>query len=317
MKAIVCVKQVPDTSGKVSVKPDGTLDRASMATITNPDDLNALEAALKLKDATGCEVVVVTMGPPPAEGMLRELLARGADKAVLVSGREFGGSDTFATSQILAAAVNKIGVGPTMGPPPAEGMLRELLARGADKAVLVSGREFGGSDTFATSQILAAAVNKIGVGPEDVVFCGRQAIDGDTAQVGPQIAEKLHLPQVTYVADIQKDGNTLTVKRMLEDGYMMVKVQTPCLLTCIKELNQPRYMSVNGIFTCYDKPMEVFDYNALKDDPLIEVDTIGLKGSPTNVFKSFTPPQKGAGTMLTGDDVAAQLAGALAKKHLI
>ena len=102
MKAIVCVKQVPDTSGKVSVKPDGTLDRASMATITNPDDLNALEAALKLKDATGCEVVVVTMGPPPAEGMLRELLARGADKAVLVSGREFGGSDTFATSQILA-----------------------------------------------------------------------------------------------------------------------------------------------------------------------------------------------------------------------
>ena len=158
MKAIVCVKQVPDTSGKVAVKADGTLDRASMATITNPDDLNALEAALKLKDATGCEVVVITMGPPPAEGMLRE-----------------------------------------------------LLARGADKAVLVSGREFGGSDTFATSQILAAAVNKIGVGPEDVVFCGRQAIDGDTAQVGPQIAEKLHLPQVTYVADIQKDGNTLTV----------------------------------------------------------------------------------------------------------
>ena len=125
------------------------------------------------------------------------------------------------------------------------------------------------------------------------------------------------MPQVTYVADIQKDGNTLTVKRMLEDGYMMVKVQTPCLLTCIKELNQPRYMSVNGIFTCYDKPMEVFDYNALKDDPLIEVDTIGLKGSPTNVFKSFTPPQKGAGTMLTGDDTAAQLAGILAKKHLI
>ena len=264
MKAIVCVKQVPDTSGKVAVKPDGTLDRASMATITNPDDLNALEAALQLKDATGCEVVVVTMGPPPAEGMLRE-----------------------------------------------------LLARGADRAVLVSGREFGGSDTFATSQILAAAVNKIGVGPEDIVFCGRQAIDGDTAQVGPQIAEKLHLPQVTYAADIQKDGNTLVVKRMLEDGYMMIRVKTPCLITCIKELNQPRYMSVNGIFTCYDKPMEVFDYNALKDDPLIEVDTIGLKGSPTNVFKSFTPPQKGAGTMLTGDNVAAQLASVLAGKHLI
>ncbi len=141
MKAIVCVKQVPDTSGKVSVNENGTLDRASMATITNPDDLNAVEAALKLKEETGCEVVVVSMGPPPAEGMLRE-----------------------------------------------------LLARGADKAVLVSGREFGGSDTYATSQILAAAVYKVGVGPEAIVFCGRQAIDGDTAQVGPQIAQTLRLP---------------------------------------------------------------------------------------------------------------------------
>ena len=266
MKAIVCVKQVPDTSGKVAVKADGTLDRASMATITNPDDLNALEAALKLKDETGCEVVVVTMGPPPAEGMLRE-----------------------------------------------------LLARGADKAVLVSGREFGGSDTFATSQILAAAVNKIGVGPEDVVFCGRQAIDGDTAQVGPQIAEKLHLPQVTYVADIQKDGNSLTVKRMLEDGYMTIKVNTPCLITCIKELNEPRYMSVGGIFECYEKPYEVLDYNALKDDPLIDPATIGLKGSPTNILTSFTPPQKGAGMMLEGADKATceKLADILAKKHII
>ena len=91
MKAIVCVKQVPDTQGKVAVKADGTMDRSAMATITNPDDLNAVEAALQLKDETGCEVVVVTMGPPPAEGMLRELMARGADRGVLVSGREFGG----------------------------------------------------------------------------------------------------------------------------------------------------------------------------------------------------------------------------------
>ena len=173
---------------------------------------------------------------------------------------------------------------------------------------------FGGSDTFATSQILAAAVNKIGVGPEDIVFCGRQAIDGDTAQVGPQIAEKLHLPQVTYVTDIQKDGNSLTVKRQLEDGYMELKVQTPCLLTCIKELNTPRYMSVSGIFECYDKPLEVFDYNALKDDPLIETDTIGLKGSPTNVYKSFAPPVKGAGMKV---EDAAQLVGILNDKHLI
>ena len=264
MKVIVTVKQVPDTSGKVAVNPDGTLDRASMQTIINPDDMNAVEAALALKDELGCKVVAFTMGPPPAEGMLRELMAMGVDEGVLITAREFGGSDTYATSQIIAAGI----------------------------------------DTY-------------GVDEDDVILAGRQAIDGDTAQVGPQIAEKLHLPQVTYAGEIKKEGNTFIVKRMLEDGYMMVKVQTPCLLTCIKELNQPRYMSVNGIFTCYDKPMEVFDYNALKDDPLIEVDTIGLKGSPTNVFKSFTPPQKGAGTMLKGDDVAAQLAGILAKKHLI
>ena len=264
MKIIVCVKQVPDTSGKVAVNPDGTLNRASMAAITNPDDLNAVEAALVLKEQTGAEVVVVSMGPPPAEGMLRE-----------------------------------------------------IIARGVDRAVLISGREFGGSDTYATSQIIAAAINKIGLDEDDVVFCGRQAIDGDTAQVGPQIAEKLGIPQVSYAAEITKEGKTLTIKRMLEDGYMMIRVKTPCLITCIKELNQPRYMNINGIFTCYDKPMEVFDYNALKDDPLIEVDTIGLKGSPTNVFKSFTPPQKGAGTMLTGGDEAAQLASILAGKHLI
>ena len=266
MKAIVCVKQVPDTQGKVAVKADGTMDRAAMATITNPDDLNAVEAALQLKDETGCEVVVVTMGPPPAEGMLRE-----------------------------------------------------LIARGADRGVLVSAREFGGSDTFATSQILAAAVNKIGVGPEDIVFCGRQAIDGDTAQVGPQIAEKLHLPQVTYVTDIKKDGNSLIVKRQLEDGYMELKVNTPCLLTCIKELNNPRYMSIGGILSTYSKPLTTLGYEDLKDHPLIDATTIGLKGSPTNIFKSFTPPQKGAGMMLEGADKATceKLAGILAAKHII
>ena len=266
MKIIVTVKQVPDTSGKVAVNPDGTLDRASMQTITNPDDLNAVEAALALKDETGCKVVVVTMGPPPAEGMLRE-----------------------------------------------------ILARGADEAVLVSGREFGGSDTYATSQILAAAINRIGVEPEDIIMCGRQAIDGDTAQVGPQIAEKLGLPQVTYAADIHKDGDCITVKRMLEDGYMTIKVKTPCLVTCIKELNEPRYMSIGGVFECYDKPMAVFDYEALKDDPLIDPTTIGLKGSPTNILTSFTPPQKGAGMMLPGAEKAdcEKLAGMLAAKHII
>ena len=152
-----------------------------------------------------------------------------------------------------------------------------------------------------------------------MVFCGRQAIDGDTAQVGPQIAEKLGIPQVSYAADIQKEGETLTIKRMLEDGYMTIKVNTPCLITCIKELNTPRYMSVPGIFECYSKPYEVFGYETLKDDPLIDPTTIGLKGSPTNIFKSFTPPQKGAGMMLEGADKATcdKLAGILATKHII
>ncbi len=266
MKCIVCVKQVPDTSGVVAVKEDGTMDRSKMPTITNHDDLAAVEAALELKDATGCEVVVVSMGPPPAEGMLRE-----------------------------------------------------LLAMGADRAVLISGREFGGSDTYATSQIIAGAIHKIGVEPDDIVLCGRQAIDGDTAQVGPQIAEKLHLPQVSYAAEIKVEGNSVTVKRLLEDGYMMLKVNTPCLITCVKELNQPRYMSVPGIFECYQKPLEIFDYEALKDEPLIDPDTIGLKGSPTNVYKSFSPPVKGAGMMLEGADKATvdQLVGILDGKHLI
>ena len=266
MKIIVSIKQVPDTSGKVAVNPDGTLNRASMQTITNPDDMNALEAALKIKDKTGCKVIAVTMGPAPAAGMLRE-----------------------------------------------------ALAMGADEAVLVSAREFGGSDTYATSQILAAAINKVGVEADDIVMCGRQAIDGDTAQVGPQIAEKLHLPQVTYAADIQKDGNTITVKRMLEDGYMTIKVQTPCLITCIKELNNPRYMSIGGIYGTYNKPLDTYDYEKLKDHPLIDATTIGLKGSPTNIFKSFTPPQKGAGMMLEGDDKATceKLVGILTAKHII
>ena len=266
MKCIVCVKQVPDTSGVVAVKEDGTMDRAAMATITNHDDLAAVEAALELKDATGCKVVVVSMGPPPAEGMLRE-----------------------------------------------------LLAMGCDEAVLVSAREFGGSDTYATSQILAAAIHKIGVESDDIIFCGRQAIDGDTAQVGPQIAEKLGLPQVSYAAEIKAEGNGVVVKRLLEDGYMMLKMQTPCLITCVKELNNPRYMSVSGIFECYSKPLAIYDYETLKDEPLIDPDTIGLKGSPTNVYKSFSPPVKGAGMMLEGADKAAvdQLIGILDGKHII
>ena len=121
------------------------------------------------------------------------------------------------------------------------------------------------------------------------------------------------------VYSFTKDGKKVTVKRMLEDGYMTIETQTPCLLTCIKELNTPRYMSVGGIFECYSKPVDVYDYNTLKDDPLIDPATIGLKGSPTNIFKSFTPPQKGQGRMLDGADRATcdELAAELLKKHII
>ncbi len=266
MKILVTVKQVPDTSGKVAVNPDGTLNRASMQTIINPDDMNAVEAALQLKDELGCKVVAFTMGPPPAEGMLRELMAMGVDEGVLITAREFGGSDTYATSQIIAAAI----------------------------------------DTYGVEQ-------------DDIIFSGRQAIDGDTAQVGPQIAEKLHLPQVSYAGEIRRDGGALVIKRMLEDGYMLVRVQTPCLITCIKELNTPRYMSVIGIEECFDKPLTVMTYETLKDHPLIDATTIGLKGSPTNIYKSFTPPQKGVGMMLEGDgkETTDKLVGLLAAKHVI
>ena len=262
LKIVVLAKQVPDTRnvGKDAMTAEGTVNRAALPAIFNPEDLNALEQALRLKEQNpGSTVGILTMGPPRAAEIIRQGLYRGADTGWLLTDRLFAGADTLATSYALATAIKKIG-------------------------------------------------------DVDIVIGGRQAIDGDTAQVGPQIAEKLHLPQVTYVTDIKKDGNSLIVKRQLEDGYMELKVNTPCLLTCIKELNTPRYMSVSGIFECYDKPVEVFDYNALKDDPLIETDTIGLKGSPTNVYKSFAPPVKGAGMMV---EDAAQLVGILNDKHLI
>ena len=250
MKAIVCVKQVPDTQGKVAVKADGTMDRSAMATITNPDDLNAVEAALQLKDETGCEVVVVTMGPPPAEGMLRE-----------------------------------------------------LMARGADRGVLVSGREFGGSDTFATSQILAAAVNKIGVGPEDIVFCGRQAIDGDTAQVGPQVAEKLGLPQVTYAEDILDiTAGKITIKRRLERGIEVVECPVPCVVTVngsaapCRPRNARYVMKYKYARATQEMQDADEDYlNLLQERPYLkitewsvnditcEAQELGLSGSPTKV----------------------------------
>lgn len=204
----------------------------------------------------------------------------------------------------------------SMGPPQAKDMLLECLAMGADEGVLISDRAVGGSDTWATSNVLAAAINKIG--EFDLIFAGRQAIDGDTAQVGPQLAEKLGLPQVTYVTEFKIDENMkdITVKRALEDGYELIKIKTPCVLTAIKELNTPRYMSIGGIFGASDKELKIWNAKDIE----VDLNTVGLEASPTNVFRSFTPVPKGKGMMIEGDTVketAQKLLINLKAKHAI
>jgi electron transfer flavoprotein alpha/beta subunit len=202
----------------------------------------------------------------------------------------------------------------TMGPPQADVALREALAMGADRAILVSDRAFAGADTWATSNTLTAAIKKLG--DFDLIFCGRQAIDGDTAQVGPQVAEKLDLPQVTYVQKMEIDGDTVIAQRALEDGYEVIETKMPCVLTTIKELNTPRYASVRGIFDAYrEKKVEVWSAKDIEIDPEI----IGLNGSPTNVRRTFTPEPKGKGTILNGcdRDTVCELFGKLRQKHII
>lgn len=263
MKIVVCIKQVPDT---VEVKIDpktGTLIRDGVPSIINPDDKTGIEAALELKEKTGGTVTVVSMGPPQADVALREALAMGCDEAYLVSAREFGGSDTYATSGILAAALKTIGY--------------------------------------------------------DVIITGRQAIDGDTAQVGPQIGEKLSIPQVSYVEEIKEvAADHLIVRRQFEDGYHIIKIKTPCLLTAIAELATPRYMTVSGIVDAYEKEIKVIGFEELKDN--LELDMIGLKGSPTNVYQSFTKEVKGTGTVLkdvSADEAVAAIIAKLEEKHII
>ena len=202
----------------------------------------------------------------------------------------------------------------TMGPPQANDLLFECIAMGADEGVLVSDRAVGGSDTWATSNTLEAAIRNIG--DFDLIFAGRQAIDGDTAQVGPQIAEKLDLPQVTYVEEFEIADNMkdITVKRQLEDGYELIKLQTPCMLTAIKELNTPRYMSMSGIFA--DKEMKTWNAKDIE----VDLTTVGLEASPTNVFRSFTPAPKGKGVTIEGDtekEIADNLLINLKGKHVI
>ena len=261
MEIVVCIKQVPDTT-EVKLDPKtNTLIRDGVPSIINPDDKAALEAALELKEKTGGSVTVVCMGPPQADVALREALAMGCDNAVLLSDRNFGGSDTYATAHILAAGLRHIGY--------------------------------------------------------DIVFAGRQAIDGDTAQVGPQLAEQLKIPQVSYATGIEVEGNTVTVKRQIEDRYYMMQTQTPCLITVLSEFGKPRYMSVGGIVDAYQKEITVLGFEDLKDKLVPE--HIGLKGSPTNVRQSFAKQAKGAGTVLnvSADEAVKAIMAKLIEKHVI
>jgi len=203
----------------------------------------------------------------------------------------------------------------SMGPPQAEMALREALSMGCDEAVLISGRRFGGSDTLATSTIISAALKKIGY---DLIITGRQAIDGDTAQVGPQIAEHLGIPQVSYVEDVFPEKDSLIVMRQYEDRSHKIRVKLPCLLTAIQDLAAPRYMTVGGITDAAEKEVKVIDYEALSD--LLNPAEIGLKGSPTNVVRSYTKEAKAQGTVLKGltpDEAVEAIMAQLHEVHLI
>lgn len=182
----------------------------------------------------------------------------------------------------------------SMGPPQAEDALREALAMGADKAILLCDKKFAGSDTWATANALAAAIKKIDY---DLIICGRQAIDGDTAQVGPQLAENLGLPQITYVQKLEIKENKIKAQRELEDGYEIVEAELPALITVIQDMNKPRYSSLQGISDACEKEIKVWSAK----DVNVDEKTIGLIASPTKVKKVFSPPAKSAGVMLEGD----------------
>ena len=202
-----------------------------------------------------------------------------------------------------------------MGPPQADVALSEALAMGCDDAILMSDRAFGGSDTYATAHVIAAGLKTLDY---DLIITGRQAIDGDTAQVGPQIAEQLGIPQVSYVAEVKtaEDG-AVVVKRQFEDRYQLLKVKTPCLITALSELAQPRYMTVSGIVNAYNKEVKVLTFEDVKNN--LNPDFIGLKGSPTNVKQSFTKQVKGAGTVInvSADEAVKTIMDKLIEKHII
>lgn len=184
----------------------------------------------------------------------------------------------------------------TMGPPQADSALREAISLGCDEAILVSDRKFAGSDTWATSYTLSCAIKKIGA--FDIILCGKQASDGDTAQVGPGISTHLDIPQVTYVKKIEdiKD-NKAKVERMTEEGYDIVETPIPCLFTVVKEINTPRLPSLKGMMRSKSAKITQWTAADINADPK----NIGLDGSPTRVVKIFTPPPRKGGEMLKGD----------------
>ena len=192
----------------------------------------------------------------------------------------------------------------TMGPPQAEEALREAISLGADEAVLVSDRAFAGSDTWATSYTLSKTVRKIG--KFDIIICGKQAIDGDTAQVGPGISAHLDIPQITYVKKIEdiKDS-VIRAERMTEEGYDIIESPLPCLITVVKEINEPRLPSLKGKMRAKKIEIKKLEAKDLDADP----DSLGLKGSPTKVVKIFTPPPRKGGQMLEGEakDISERL----------
>lgn len=261
MKIVVMIKQVPDTTEVKLDKRTGTLIREGVPSIINPEDKNALEEALKLKEKMGAEVVVVSMGPPQAEDALREALAMGADEAILLTDRAFAGADTWATATTLGIALKKMG-------------------------------DFS------------------------LVLAGRQAIDGDTAQVGPQLAEYLQIPQITYVRELVVEDGKVRAKRALEDGFEEIEAELPALLTITKEANTPRYPHAAAIITAY-REQEVTLWRA--EDVGADPETVGLKGSPTQVKRSFTPPPKEPGQVIKSApaEAARDLVAILRDKNII
>ena len=264
MKIVVCIKQVPDTKGGVQFNPDGTLNRAAMLSIMNPDDKAGLESALAIKEKYGAEITVVTMGLPKADDVLREALAMGADKAILVTDRRLGGADTWATSQTVAGAIRNLDY--------------------------------------------------------DLIITGRQAIDGDTAQVGPQISEHLGIPVISYaqkIVDIDETARTITVERQFDDRYMVVKASLPCLITALADLGENLYMTPGGIFDAVDADVTVWNRDDLKD---VLDENIGLKGSPTQIAKASDKVRKGKGETvkdLSPAEAVDYIVGKLMEKHVI